>query len=298
MADHTHSKLIEIAIEPKSRADAEKLGPALVKLAAEDPGFEVWTEHESGQTILRGMSEVQLGAKLDALRGTYRIDASVGAPQVAFRECVTKRVEYTYTHKKQTGGTGQFAAVTIIVEPNEPGKGYEFELKIVGGAVPKEYIPGVEKGLESVLSSGVVAGFPIIDVRVQLIDGKYHDVDSSALAFEIATRACFREALQKAYPLLLEPVMSVEIMFPVNCVRSVIDDLNLRRGQIQERDVRDHGGVIRALVPLMNMFGYSNDLSSMSQGRGAFTMRFDHYAPAPPLPDGDPPFRPAIGMRA
>ena len=298
MADRTHSKLIEIAIEPKSRADAEKLGPALVKLTAEDPGFEVWTEHESGQTILRGMSEVQLGAKLDALRGTYRIDARVGAPQVAFRECVTKRVEHSYTHKRQSGGTGQFAAVTIIVEPNEAGKGYEFESKIVGGAVPKEYIPGVEKGLESVLSSGVVAGFPIIDVKVQLIDGKYHDVDSSALAFEIATRACFREALQKAHPLLLEPVMGVEIMFPVDCMRSVVDDLNLRRGQIQERDVRDHGGVIRALVPLMNMFGYGNDLSAMSQGRGAFTMRFDHYAPAPPLPDNDPPFRPAIGMRA
>src|SRR6202008_4600930 len=190
--------VIEIAIEPKSKADQEKLGIALAKLAAEDPSFRVSTDHESGQTILKGMGELHLDIKVDILKRTYKVDANIGAPQVAFRERVTKRVEHSYTHKKQTGGTGQFAAVTIIVEPNEAGKGYEFESKIVGGAVPKEYIPGVEKGLESVLSSGVVAGFPIVDVKVQLIDGKYHDVVSSALAVECDTRACFREALQKA----------------------------------------------------------------------------------------------------
>ena len=299
MADeaHTQPKLIEIAIEPKSRADAEKLNIALATLAAEDSTFEASIDRESGQTILRGMSESHLGAKVDALRSTYGIDARVGAPQVAFRERVTKRVEHAYTHKKQTGGTGQFAAVTLIVEPNEPGKGYEFESKIVGGAVPKEYVPGVEKGLESVLASGVVAGFPIVDVKVQLIDGKYHDVDSSVTAFEIAARAAFREALQEAHPVLLEPIVSVEITSPADCMRAIVDDLNLRRGRIQDQDVCGGDAVIRTLVPLMNMFGYSNDLSSMTQARGAFTMRFDHYAPMR-LPDNDPPFRPAIGMRA
>src|SRR6202012_4450277 len=204
--------VIEIAVEPKSKADQEKLGGALQKLAAEAPSFTVSTDHESGQTILKGMGELHLDIKIDILKRTYKVDANIGAPQGAFRERVTKRVEHSYTHKKQTGGTGQFAAITIVVEPNEPGKGYEFESKIVGGAVPKEYIPGVEKGLESVLSSGVVAGFPVVDVKVQLIDGKYHDVDSSALAFEIATRACFREALQKGKSVLLEPIMKVEVV--------------------------------------------------------------------------------------
>jgi len=300
MADEAHPqpKLIEIAIEPQSKVDQQKLGPALAKLVAEDSGFEVWTDHESGQTILKGMSEVQLGAKVEALRQTYGINARVGAPQVAFRECITKRVEHSFTHKRQSGGRGQFAAVTIVVEPNEPGKGYAFESKIFGGAVLERFIPGVEKGLESVLSSGVVAGFPIIDVKVQLVDGKYHDVDSSMMAFEIATRAAFREALQKADPVLLEPIVSVEVTSPADCMRVVIDDLNLRRGQIQERDVRGEDAVIRALVPLMNMFRYSNDLSSMSLGRGAFTLRFDHYAPAPPPYVDPPPFRPAMGMRA
>jgi elongation factor G len=301
MADEAHPqpKLIEIAIEPKSKADQEKLGPALAKIVAEDRGFEVWTDHESGQTILRGMSEVQLDAKVDALRQTYGVNARVGAPQVAFRECITKRVEHSYTHKRQSGGRGQFAAVTIIVEPNEPGNGYAFESKIVGGAVLERYIPGVKKGVESVLPSGVVAGFPIVDVKVQLIDGKYHDVDSSMMAFEIATRAAFREALQKADPVLLEPIVNAEITSPADCMRAVIDDLNLRRrGQIQERAIRGEDAVIRALVPLMNMFGYGNDLSSMTQGRGAFAMRFDHYAPAPPPYVDPPPFRPAMGMRA
>src|SRR5271167_989719 len=273
--------VIEIAIEPKSKADQEKLGVALAKLAAEDPSFRVSTDQESGQTILKGMGELHLDIKVDILRRTYKVDANIGAPQVAFRERVTKRAEVDYTHKKQTGGTGQFAAVTLVVEPNEPGKGYEFESKVVGGAVPKEYIPGVEKGIESVLGAGVVAGFPVVDVKVQLIDGKYHDVDSSALAFEIATRACFREALQMGKSVLLEPIMKVEVVTPEDYTGSVIGDLNSRRGQIQGQDMRGNANVINAMVPLMNMFGYVNNLRSMSQGRATFTMQFDHYAEAP-----------------
>ena len=273
--------VIEIAIEPKSKADQEKLGVALAKLAAEDPSFRVSTDHESGQTILKGMGELHLDIKVDILKRTYKVDANIGAPQVAFRERITQRVEHSYTHKKQTGGTGQFAAVTLVVEPNEPGKGYEFESKVVGGAVPKEYIPGVEKGVESVLSSGVVAGFPVVDVKVQLIDGKYHDVNSSALAFEIATRACFREALQRGKSVLLEPIMKVEVVTPEDYTGSVIGDLNSRRGQIQGQDMRGNANVINAMVPLMNMFGYVNNLRSMSQGRATFTMQFDHYAEAP-----------------
>jgi elongation factor G len=273
--------VIEIAIEPKSKADQEKLGVALAKLAAEDPSFRVSTDQESGQTILKGMGELHLDIKVDILKRTYKVDANIGAPQVAFRERITQRVEHSYTHKKQTGGTGQFAAVTLVVEPNEPGKGYEFESKIVGGAVPKEYIPGVEKGVESVLSSGVVAGFPVVDVKVQLVDGKYHDVDSSALAFEIATRACFREALQRGKSVLLEPIMKVEVVTPEDYTGSVIGDLNSRRGQIQGQDMRGNANVINAMVPLMNMFGYVNNLRSMSQGRATFTMQFDHYAEAP-----------------
>jgi elongation factor G len=273
--------VIEIAIEPKSKADQEKLGVALAKLAAEDPSFRVSTDQESGQTILKGMGELHLDIKVDILKRTYKVDANIGAPQVAFRERPTRRVEHDYTHKKQSGGSGQFAAIKIVVEPNEPGKGYEFESKVVGGAVPKEYIPGVEKGLESVLTSGVVAGFPVVDVKVQLIDGKYHDVDSSALAFEIAARAAFREALQKAKSVLLEPIMKVEVVTPEDYTGSVIGDLNSRRGQIQGQDMRGNANVINAMVPLMNMFGYVNNLRSMSQGRATFTMQFDHYAEAP-----------------
>src|SRR6201995_634396 len=273
--------VIEIAIEPKSKADQEKLGVALAKLAAAHPSFRVSTDQESGQTILKGMGELHLDIKVDILKRTYKVDANIGAPQVAFRERVPRRVEHSYTHKKQTGGTGQFAAVTLIVEPNEPGKGYEFESKIVGGAVPKEYIPGVEKGIESVLGAGVVAGFPVVDVKVQLIDGKFHDVDSSALAFEIATRACFREALQMGKSVLLEPIMKVEVVTPEDYTGSVIGDLNSRRGQIQGQDMRGNANGINAMVPLMNMFGYVNNLRSMSQGRATFTMQFDHYAEAP-----------------
>src|ERR1019366_1556732 len=273
--------VIEIAIEPKSKADQEKLGIALAKLVAEDPSFRVNTDPESGQTIIRGMGELHLDIKVDILRRTYKVDANIGAPQVAFRERVTKRAEVDYTHKKQTGGTGQFARVKFIVEPNEPGKGFEFESKVVGGSVPKEYIPGVEKGLNSVLGSGVVAGFPVVDVKVQLVDGAYHDVDSSALAFEIASRAAFREALQKGKSVLLEPIMKVEVVTPEDYTGSVIGDLNSRRGQIQGQDMRGNANVINAMVPLMNMFGYVNNLRSMSQGRATFTMQFDHYAEAP-----------------
>ena len=273
--------VIEIAIEPKSKADQEKLGVALAKLAAEDPSFRVSTDQESGQTILKGMGELHLDIKVDILRRTYKVDANIGAPQVAFREKITKKAEVKYTHKKQTGGTGQFAEVSIVVEPNEPGAGYVFESKIVGGAVPKEYIPGVEKGLASVMGSGVVAGFPVVDVKVSLVDGKYHDVDSSALAFEIASRAAFREALQKGKSVLLEPIMKVECVTPEDYTGSVIGDLNSRRGQIQGQDMRGNANVINAMVPLMNMFGYVNNLRSMSQGRATFTMQFDHYAEAP-----------------
>ncbi|MGB3488059.1 MAG: elongation factor G [Xanthobacteraceae bacterium] len=273
--------VIEIAIEPKSKADQEKLGVALAKLAAEDPSFRVSTDHESGQTILKGMGELHLDIKVDILRRTYKVDANIGAPQVAFREKITKAAEVDYTHKKQTGGTGQFARVKFVVEPNEPGAGFLFESKIVGGAVPKEYIPGVEKGLNSVLTSGVVAGFPVVDVKVTLIDGAYHDVDSSALAFEIASRAAFRDALQKGKSVLLEPIMKVEVVTPEDYTGSVIGDLNSRRGQIQGQDMRGNANVINAMVPLMNMFGYVNNLRSMSQGRATFTMQFDHYAEAP-----------------
>jgi elongation factor G len=273
--------VIEIAIEPKSKADQEKLGLALAKLAAEDPSFRVSTDQESGQTILKGMGELHLDIKVDILRRTYKVDANIGAPQVAYRETLTKKFEIDYTHKKQTGGTGQFARVKFIVEPNEVGKGYMFESKIVGGAVPKEYIPGVEKGLESVMNSGPLAGFPVVDVKVQLIDGAYHDVDSSALAFEIASRAAFREALQKGGAVLLEPIMKVEVVTPEDYTGSVIGDLTGRRGQIQGQDMRGNAIVVNAMVPLANMFGYVNTLRSFSQGRANFTMQFDHYEQVP-----------------
>ncbi len=274
--------VIEIAIEPKSKADQEKLGVALAKLAAEDPSFRVSTDQESGQTILKGMGELHLDIKVDILKRTYKVEANIGAPQVAFREKVTRRAEVDYTHKKQTGGTGQFARVKLVVEPNEPGKGYEFESKIVGGAVPTEYIPGVEKGIDSVLGAGVVAGFPVVDLKVALIDGAYHEVDSSALAFEIASRAALREGLQKGNSVLLEPIMKVEVVTPEEYTGSVIGDLNSRRGQIQGQDMRGNAVVVNAMVPLMNMFGYVNNLRSFTQGRATFTMQFDHYEQVPP----------------
>ena len=273
--------VIEIAIEPKSKADQEKLGVALQKLAAEDPSFRVSTDQESGQTILKGMGELHLDIKVDILRRTYKVDANIGAPQVAYREKLTKRIEQDYTHKKQTGGTGQFARVKIIFEPNEAGAGNVFESKIVGGAVPKEYVPGVEKGINSVMGAGVLAGFPVVDVKATLIDGAFHDVDSSVLAFEIASRAAFREALQKGGSVLLEPIMKVEVVTPEDYTGSIIGDLNSRRGQIQGQDMRGNANVINAMVPLANMFGYVNQLRSFSQGRATFTMQFNHYEQVP-----------------
>ncbi|NVO13680.1 MAG: elongation factor G [Rhodoplanes sp.] len=273
--------VIEIAIEPKSKADQEKLGVALHKLAAEDPSFRVSTDPESGQTILKGMGELHLDIKVDILKRTYKVEANIGAPQVAYREKLTKSVTIDYVHKKQTGGSGQFAGVKILVEPTEAGTGFEFENKVIGGNVPKEYIPGVEKGLNSVLGSGVLAGFPVVDLKVSLVDGKYHDVDSSALAFEIASRAALREALQKGGSVLLEPIMKVEVVTPEEYTGSVIGDLNSRRGQIQGQDMRGNANVVNAMVPLANMFGYVNTLRSMSQGRATFTMQFDHYEQVP-----------------
>jgi elongation factor G len=273
--------VIEIAIEPKSKADQEKLGIALSKLAAEDPSFQVSTDPESGQTRLKGMGELHLDIKVDILRRTYKVDANIGAPQVAYREKMTRRVEVDYTHKKQTGGSGQFARVKIIFEPVETGQGSSFESQVVGGAVPKEYIPGVEKGIESVMGSGVLAGFPVVDVKATLVDGAYHDVDSSVLAFEIAGRAAFREALQKGNCVLLEPIMKVEVTTPEEYTGAVMGDLLGRRGQVQGQDMRANAVVINAMVPLANMFGYVNQLRSMSQGRANYTMQFDHYEQVP-----------------
>jgi elongation factor G len=274
--------VIEIAIEPKSKADQEKLGVALAKLVAEDPSFRVTTDQESGQTIIKGMGELHLDIKVDILKRTYKVEANIGAPQVAYREKLTRPATVTYTHKKQTGGSGQYAEVKIVAEPLPPGgENFVFENEIVGGAVPKEFVPGVEKGLESVLGSGVLAGFPVVDLKVSLIDGKFHEVDSSALAFEIAARMALREALQKGGAVLLEPVMKVEVVTPEDYTGSVIGDLNSRRGQIQGQDMRGNANVITAMVPLANMFSYVNNLRSMSQGRATFTMQFDHYAEVP-----------------
>lgn len=273
--------VIEMAVEPKNKGDQEKMQAALIKLAAEDPSFRVSTDVESGQTIIKGMGELHLDIKVDILRRTHKVEVNVGAPQVAYREKITLRVEEDYTHKKQTGGSGQFARIKLVVEPNEPGTGFLFESKIVGGSVPKEYIPGVEKGLESVLGAGVLAGFPVVDVKVTLVDGAYHEVDSSALAFEIAARAGFREALRRGGSVLLEPIMKVEVVTPEEYTGSVIGDLNSRRGQIQGQDMRGNAVVVAAMVPLANMFGYVNNLRSFSQGRASYTMQFDHYAEVP-----------------
>jgi elongation factor G len=273
--------VIEIAIEPKSKADQEKLGVALAKLVAEDPSFRVSTDQESGQTIIKGMGELHLDIKVDILKRTYKVDANIGAPQVAYREKITRQATVDYTHKKQTGGHGQYAKIKIVAEPGQPGTGFVFENEVVGGAVPKEFIPAVEKGLEGQLSAGVLASFPVVDLKVSLIDGDSHDVDSSSMAFEIAARAAMREALQKGGSVLLEPIMKVEVVTPEDYTGSVIGDLNSRRGQIQGQDMRGNANVISAMVPLANMFSYVNNLRSMSQGRATFTMQFDHYAEVP-----------------
>jgi elongation factor G len=273
--------VIEVAVEPKTKGDQEKLSVALHRLAQEDPSFRVSVDHESGQTIIKGMGELHLDIIVDRMRREFKVEANVGMPQVAYRETVSKRAEVDYTHKKQTGGSGQFARVKLVIEPNEQGAGYQFENKVVGGNVPKEYIPGVQKGVKSVVDSGVLAGFPVLDVKVSLIDGAYHDVDSSVMAFEIAGRAAFREGAKKAAPKLLEPIMKVEVVTPEDYVGGIIGDLTGRRGQVRGQETRGNAAVISAMVPLANMFGYVNTLRSMSQGRAQFTMQFDHYAQVP-----------------
>ena len=273
--------VIEIAIEPKSKPDQEKLGVALAKMVAEDPSFTVFTDQESGQTIMRGMGELHLDIKVDILKRTYKVEANIGAPQVAYRESLGRLTDIDYTHKKQTGGTGQFARVKIKFEPGEPGSGFVFASTVVGGSVPKEYVPGVQKGLESAKENGLLAGFPVIDFKATLYDGGYHDVDSSVLAFEIASRAAFRELREKGAPRLLEPVMKVEVLTPDEYMGDVIGDLNSRRGQIQGTETRGNAQVVTAFVPLANMFGYINTLRSFSQGRANFTMQYDHYETVP-----------------
>ena len=273
--------VIEIAIEPKSKADQEKLGVALAKMVAEDPSFTVHTDQESGQTRLKGMGELHLDIKVDILKRTYKVEANIGAPQVAYRESLGKVTEIDYTHKKQTGGTGQFARVKIKFEPGEAGTGFVFENTTVGGSVPKEFVPGVQKGIESAKDNGLLAGFPVIDFKATLYDGNYHDVDSSVLAFEIAARAAFRELRERGAPKLLEPIMKVEVLTPDEYMGDVIGDLNSRRGQIQGTETKGNAQVVTAFVPLANMFGYINTLRSFSQGRASFTMQYDHYDPVP-----------------
>ncbi|MBV6632931.1 MAG: elongation factor G [Alphaproteobacteria bacterium] len=273
--------VIEIAVEPKSKADQEKMSTALQRLAAEDPSFRVSVDHESGQTIIKGMGELHLEIIVDRMKREFKVDANIGAPQVAYRETLGKVTEVDYTHKKQSGGSGQFARIKLNFIPGERGAGYEFSSSIVGGSVPKEYIPGVEKGLASAKESGVIAGFPVVDFSVELIDGAYHEVDSSVMAFEIAAKAAFREAIAKSNPQLLEPVMKVEVVTPEEYMGDIIGDLNSRRGQVANMDQRGIARVVEAMVPLANMFGYVNNLRSMSQGRANYSMQFDHYEPVP-----------------
>ena len=273
--------VIEVAVEPKTKADQEKMGVALNKLAAEDPSFRVGTDQESGQTVIKGMGELHLEIIVDRMKREYKVDANVGQPQVAYRETITREADVDYTHKKQTGGSGQFARIKLHFAPAEKGAGFQFDSKIVGGSVPKEYIPGVQKGLESAVQNGVIAGFPMIDIRIELTDGAYHDVDSSVMAFEIAARAAFREGAAKAAPQLLEPVMRVEAVTPDEYMGDIIGDLNSRRGQITGMEPRGNAQVVSAMVPLATMFGYVNTLRSLSQGRAQFTMHFDHYEPVP-----------------
>ncbi len=273
--------VIEVAVEPKSKADVEKMGMALARLGAEDPSLRISTDQESGQTILKGMGELHLEIIIDRMRREFKVEANVGAPQVAYRETISRVHEIDYTHKKQSGGSGQYARVKIRFEPLPPGSGYQFENDVIGGTVPKEYVPGVIKGLLSSMESGVIAGFPVTDLKATLYDGNYHDVDSSALAFEIAARAAFREGLPQAAPKLLEPIMKVEVVTPDEYMGDIIGDLNSRRGQVGGMDQRANARVISAMVPLANMFGYVNTLRSMSQGRSQFTMEFDHYEQVP-----------------
>ena len=273
--------VIEIAIEPKTKGDQEKMSLALQRLSAEDPSFRVETDIESGQTIMKGMGELHLDILVDRMKREFKVEANIGAPQVAYRETIGHAVEHTYTHKKQSGGSGQFGEVKLSIMPTEPGEGFSFDTKVVGGSVPKEFIPGVEKGIRSVMDNGPLAGFPVIDFKVELLDGKYHDVDSSIMAFEIAARMCMREGMRKAGAKLLEPIMKVEVITPEEHTGGIIGDLTSRRGQVQGQDTRGVSIAIEAMVPLANMFGYINTLRSMSSGRANFSMQFDHYEPVP-----------------
>ena len=273
--------VIEVAVEPKTKADQEKMGIALQRLAAEDPSFKVSIDHESGQTVMKGMGELHLEILVDRMLREFKVDATVGAPQVAYRETITQPTSVDYTHKKQSGGAGQFAKVVLDFEPLEKGEGVIFDSKIVGGRVPKEYIPGVEKGIKLSTETGFLAGFPVIDFKCTLVDGAFHDVDSSVMAFEIAARAAFREAMPKAKAVLLEPMMKVEVVTPEEYMGDIIGDLNSRRGQVSGMEQRGVNHVVNSMVPLANMFGYVNNLRSMSQGRASYTMTFDHYEEVP-----------------
>ncbi len=273
--------VIEIAVEPKSKADQERMSLGLARLAAEDPSFRVETDHESGQTIMKGMGELHLDILVDRLKREFKVEANIGQPQVAYREALGREADIDYTHKKQSGGSGQFARVKIRFEPLEPGSGFVFENEVVGGNVPREYIPGVEKGLQSAKENGLLAGYPMTDFKAVLYDGAYHDVDSSVLAFEIAGRAAFRELKSKGDPRLMEPIMKVEVVTPEDYMGDIIGDLNSRRGQIQGSSPRGNAVAITAFVPLVNMFGYVSNLRGMSQGRAQFTMQFEHYAEVP-----------------
>ncbi|MEO0466341.1 MAG: elongation factor G [Pseudomonadota bacterium] len=273
--------VIEIAVEPKTKADQEKMSVGLGRLAAEDPSFRVETDQESGQTIMKGMGELHLDILIDRLRREFKVEANIGQPQVAYREAIGRPTEIVYTHKKQSGGSGQFAEVKIQFEPLEAGEGFVFESAVVGGSVPKEYIPGVEKGLKQAKENGLLAGYPVTDFKATLIEGKYHDVDSSVLAFEIAARAAFRELKGPGDPRLMEPMMKVEVVTPEDYMGDIIGDLNSRRGQIQGSEPRGNVTAIESFVPLVNMFGYVGNLRGMSQGRAQFTMTFDHYAEVP-----------------
>jgi len=273
--------VIEVAVEPKTKADQEKMGVALARLAAEDPSFRVTSDVESGQTVIKGMGELHLDIIVDRMRREFKVEANVGQPQVAYREAISKEVDIDYTHKKQSGGSGQFARVKITFTPGETGSGFVFENTVVGGNVPREYIPGVEKGLKTSMDSGILAGFPVVDMHTKLYDGNSHDVDSSVLAFEIAARAAFREAMREGGAKLLEPIMKVEVVTPEDYMGDIIGDLNSRRGQVSSMDSRGNARVVNASVPLANMFGYVNNLRSMSQGRAQFTMQFDHYSEVP-----------------
>ena len=273
--------VIEVAVEPASKSDQEKMAVALQRLAQEDPSFQVASDHESGQTVIKGMGELHLEILVDRMKREFKVEANVGAPQVAYRETITKKTTIDHTHKKQTGGAGQYARVIIDFEPTEAGQGFEFNSKIVGGRVPKEYIPGVEKGLRSAMDSGIVAGYPMIDFKATLTDGDFHDVDSSVLAFEIAARAAFRDGMRQASPILLEPIMSVEVVTPEDYMGDVIGDLNSRRGQVLGMESQGVAQLVKAKVPLAEMFGYVNSLRSLSQGRANYSMLFSNYAPVP-----------------